>query len=95
MYSMEELGPNLMLAPASGNISYHNAYEGGYIDHIMNVARNSLRMMKLYQEAGGVIKDLDLDKLNNLKVIASNSNISIKFQEKFRILSFLLGREKF
>ena len=36
----------------------------------------------LIQEAGGVIKDLDLDKLNNLKVIASNSNISIKFQEK-------------
>ena len=55
MYSMEELGPNLMLSPASGNINYHNAYEGGYIDHVMNVARNSLRMMKLYKEAGGII----------------------------------------
>ena len=55
MYSMEELGPNLMLSPASGNINYHNAYEGGYIDHVMNVARNSLRMMKLYKEAGGTI----------------------------------------
>jgi hypothetical protein len=55
MYSMEELGPNLMLSPASGNINYHNAYEGGYIDHVLNVARNSLRMMKLYQEAGGVV----------------------------------------
>jgi hypothetical protein len=55
MYSMDELGPNLMLSPASGNKNYHNAYEGGYIDHIMNVARNSLRMMKLYQEAGGII----------------------------------------
>ena len=55
MYSMEELGPNLMLSPASGNINYHNAYEGGYIDHVMNVARNSLRMMKLYQEAGGTV----------------------------------------
>jgi hypothetical protein len=55
MYSMEELGPNLMLSPASGNINYHNAYEGGYIDHVMNVARNSLRMMKLYKEAGVII----------------------------------------
>jgi hypothetical protein len=55
MYSMEELGANLMLSPASGNINYHNAYEGGYIDHVMNVARNSLRMMKLYQDAGGYI----------------------------------------
>lgn len=55
MYSMDELGPNLMLSPASGNVNYHNAYEGGYIDHVMNVARNSLRMMKLYKEAGGII----------------------------------------
>jgi len=55
MYSMEELGPNLMLSPASGNINYHNAYEGGYIDHVMNVARNSLRMLKLYKEAGGTV----------------------------------------
>jgi hypothetical protein len=55
MYSMDELGANLMLSPASGNINYHNAYEGGYIDHVMNVARNSLRMMKLYQDAGGYI----------------------------------------
>jgi hypothetical protein len=55
MYSMEELGANLMLSPASGNINYHNAYEGGYIDHVMNVARNSLRMMKLYQDAGGYV----------------------------------------
>jgi hypothetical protein len=55
MYSMEELGANLMLSPASGNKNYHNAYEGGYIDHVMNVARNSLRMMKLYQDAGGYI----------------------------------------
>jgi hypothetical protein len=55
MYSEEELGINLLLSPASGNKHYHNAYEGGYIDHVMNVARNSLRMMKLYKEAGGII----------------------------------------
>ncbi len=36
----------------------------------------------LIQEAGGVINGLDLNKLNNLKVIASNSNICVKFQEK-------------
>lgn len=55
MYSLDALGSNLMLSPASGNINYHNAYEGGYIDHVMNVARNCLRMLKLYQEAGGVV----------------------------------------
>ena len=55
MYSMDELGPNLLVSPASSNKDYHSAYEGGYIDHVMNVVRNSLRMMKLYEEAGGYI----------------------------------------
>ena len=62
MYSMEELGPNLMLQPASGNIGYHNAYDGGYIDHIMNVVNNSIRMMKLYEDVGGKI-DFTRDEL--------------------------------
>lgn len=55
MYSADELGFNLMMSPASGNKSYHNAYAGGYIDHVLNVARNSFKMMKLYQDNGGVI----------------------------------------
>jgi len=55
MYSMEELGSNLLLSPASGKINYHNAYEGGYIDHIMNVVNNSLKVLKLYTDMGGWI----------------------------------------
>lgn len=55
MYSVEELGGNLMLSPASGSKGFHNAYDGGYIDHIMNVVRNSLKVMKLYGEMGGEI----------------------------------------
>lgn len=55
MYSEGELGLNLMVSPASGNVNYHNAYDGGYIDHVMNVVKNSLRMMKFYEEQGGLI----------------------------------------
>lgn len=97
MYSMDELGPNLLLSPASGNKYYHNAYEGGYIDHVMNVARNSLRMMKLYQEAGGVIdftqEELlfaafhhDLGKLGdkgNLHYVSNDSQWHIKNRGEF------------
>jgi len=61
MYSMEELGPNLMLSPASGNLNYHNAYEGGYIDHIFNVCKNSLRMKQFFVESGGVVDFTDED----------------------------------
>ena len=54
MYSDDELGGNLMVAPASGNKNYHNAYDGGYIDHIFNVCKNALKMKKTFEEAGGV-----------------------------------------
>ena len=50
MYSMDELGPNLMLSPASGNKNFHYAYEGGYIDHIFNVCKHSLKMKNLFIE---------------------------------------------
>ena len=36
----------------------------------------------LIKEAGGVINDIDLNNIKNIKVIASNPNISSKFQEK-------------
>jgi hypothetical protein len=59
MYSMEELGANLMLSPASGNLNYHNAYEGGYIDHIFNVCKNALRMKQFFVESGGTVNFSD------------------------------------
>ena len=54
MYSETELGGNLIVSPASGNLNYHNAYTGGYIDHIFNVCKNALKMKKTFEEAGGV-----------------------------------------
>jgi hypothetical protein len=59
MYSENELGINLTLSPASGSIYYHNAYIGGYIDHIFNVTKNALRMKKLFEEAGGIVDFTD------------------------------------
>jgi len=55
MYSEKELGINALISPASGNIDYHNSYDGGYLDHIMNVAKNGMKMMKMYQDSGGII----------------------------------------
>ena len=36
----------------------------------------------IVKEAGGVINDIDLDNINNLKVVASSVNIGAKLQEK-------------
>jgi hypothetical protein len=52
MYSQEELGIELTIAPASGKEFYHSAYVGGYIDHVLNVARNAYKLKKVYEEGG-------------------------------------------
>lgn len=55
MYSENELGMELTVAPASGKLHFHSAYVGGYIDHVMNVCKNAFELMKMYQTNGGVI----------------------------------------
>jgi hypothetical protein len=62
MYSENELGVELMIAPASGKLHFHSAYAGGYIDHVMNVCKNAMGMMKQFQSQGGVI-DFDVEEL--------------------------------
>jgi hypothetical protein len=59
MYSENELGGNLMLSPASGNKGFHNAYDGGYIDHIFNVCKNAIKVKELFVSAGGKIDFTD------------------------------------
>lgn len=59
MYSENELGVNLTIAPASGSKNYHNAYVGGYIDHIFNVTKNAIKMKELFISAGGTIDFTD------------------------------------
>jgi hypothetical protein len=62
MYSEDELGMELIVAPASGKLHFHSAYIGGYIDHVMNVCKNSHGMMKQFQASGGVV-DFEIEEL--------------------------------
>lgn len=59
MYSQENLGLRLITAPASGYNHWHNAYVGGYIDHIMNVVHACKGMKMLYMKMGGTIDFTD------------------------------------
>ena len=59
MYSEDELGTNLTISPASGSKHYHNAYFGGYIDHIFNVCKNSMKMKELFIAQGGIVDFTD------------------------------------
>lgn len=55
LYSEPEYGIRLIMAPASARVHFHNAYIGGYIDHINNVLNNSFGVKKLYEFIGGTI----------------------------------------
>jgi hypothetical protein len=59
LYSENEYGYRAIMAPASAKEHYHNAYAGGYLDHIMNVLTTSFGVKKLYEARGGTIDFTD------------------------------------
>lgn len=46
-------------SPASGKLNFHNAYEGGYLDHVLNVLKCARLMKKLYEHVGGWVDFTD------------------------------------
>ena len=42
-----------VMAPASSKTWYHNAFAGGYVEHVNRVVEYAVKQMKLYQEMGG------------------------------------------
>ena len=52
---IESLGENYVMSPASGKSWYHNAFAGGYVDHVNRVVETSVKMMKFWVSMGGTI----------------------------------------
>ena len=52
---IDTLGENYVMAPASGKSWYHNAFAGGYVDHVNRVVETSVKMMKFWASMGGII----------------------------------------
>jgi hypothetical protein len=59
LYDENEYGYRLMTAPASSKEHFHNAYVGGYLDHINNVLTTSFDVCNLYKHRGGTIDFTD------------------------------------
>lgn len=51
----QALADHMVLAPASGKTWYHNAFPGGYIEHVNRVVELSLRTMKFWAVSGAEI----------------------------------------
>ena len=45
----------ISIAPASGREHYHNAYAGGYVDHVLHVIKCAKQIYKLWEENGATI----------------------------------------
>jgi hypothetical protein len=48
-------GSELTLAPASGKGHFHNAFPGGYLNHVVRVAEIAIQQAKLFKALGGTI----------------------------------------
>ena len=44
-----------IMAPASGKTWFHNAFAGGYVDHVNRVVQYAIEQDKLYQKMGGTV----------------------------------------
>lgn len=49
----------MIMAPASGRPTFHNAFPGGYIDHVNRVVHCALKTKVLWQEMGATINFTD------------------------------------
>lgn len=52
---LKDLEDTYVMAPASGKSWYHNAFAGGYVDHVNRVVQYAVKQSKLYEEMGGTV----------------------------------------
>ena len=56
---LEKLSEIYVVAPASGKTWYHNAFPGGYVDHVNRVVQYAVKQKDLYQQMGGTVDFTD------------------------------------
>ena len=56
---IKHMEDNYAMAPASGRAWYHNAFAGGYVDHVNRVVQFAIKQKNTYQEMGGMIDFTD------------------------------------
>jgi hypothetical protein len=53
----EAFNEEIVMAPASGKAHFHNAFAGGYIDHVNRVVEASLRVKGIWEVMGARVED--------------------------------------
>lgn len=53
----------MMFTPASGNINYHNAFVGGYVEHVLRVCKAAKHTYDLWKHMGSSMEGYTLEEL--------------------------------
>jgi hypothetical protein len=59
----EQYADRLMLMPAAHKKEYHNAFPGGYVEHVLRVIRCSLKQYDIWKEEGADVSTFTLEEL--------------------------------
>jgi 5'-deoxynucleotidase YfbR-like HD superfamily hydrolase len=59
----ESFQERMMFSPASGNINYHNAFIGGYVEHVLRVARCAEQTYMLWKSMGSSMEGYTKEEL--------------------------------
>ena len=59
----EKLAEKLMTAPASSHADRHNCFAGGYIDHIVRVTNNAIKLYDFWTQAGANTSTYSLEEV--------------------------------
>ena len=55
MSMIKHMEDTYIMAPASSKTWYHNAFPGGYVEHVNRVVEYAVKQSRLYQEMGGTV----------------------------------------
>jgi hypothetical protein len=59
----EQYAERLMLMPAAHKKEYHNAFPGGYIEHVLRVIRCAIKQAELWQSEGADMSTFTIEEL--------------------------------
>jgi hypothetical protein len=59
----EQYADRLMLMPAAHKKEYHNAFPGGYVEHVLRVIRCALKQVQLWEDEGCDMSTFTIEEL--------------------------------
>ena len=86
------LGLRALISPASSIDRFHNAYDGGYIDHVLGVCK-TVRGVKVLLQSIGANIDFTDDEMMFARLIMTSENL-VQLRESSMCTTIVSGIEK-